>query len=314
MIARFLCCLFVFLFPLFIFAQNPDDSAAKTKQQRQAILIEQILADITNLKLAENRALVFAKVGNLTWKSDEKRARTLFQNAVGELINAQTLAEADKKNAPYQNDLLTGQSTRPQILNIIASRDAELALEYLYKTRPAALLKALSAPPAIKNSKIGNSANNYSYLAQNEMNLEQSFVRMAADQSPERALKLLKESLKKGLSSETLNLLKKLHEKDADAADALVSEIVGKLVQSNFTKENQPDFQNINAATIFLTDFIREKPLTEKVLKFDDGQMRNLADKVVNFYLQQNDRNGYYKRLLDFVDCRKARARKRRKN
>ncbi len=295
MIERFLCCFFLLLFPLFIFAQNSDDDASKTKQQRQAALVEQILGDITNLKLAENRALVYVKVGNLTWKTDEKRARTLFQTSIGELINAQTLAEADKKNAIYQNELLTGQMTRPQILNTIASRDAELALEYLYKTRPAAILKALSAPPAaVKNSKIGNSSNNYSYLAQNEINLEQSFIRMAADQNPERAVKLLKESLKKGLSGETLNLLKKLHEKDADAADALATEIVGKLVQSNFIKENQPDSQAINAAVLFLNEFIREKPATEKGLKFDDSQMRKLADKVVNFYLQQNNRYGYY--------------------
>ncbi len=292
LIARSLFCLLVCVFPIFIFAQDSDETA-KTKQRRQTVLTEQILVDIPNLKLGENRALVYAKLGNIVWKTDEKRARAFFQNAVGELINAQISAEADKKNSGYQIDLMTGQTTRPQILQSIAARDAELALEYLYKTRPEAISKALSIPTA-KNSKISNSSNNYSYLAQNEINLEQGFVRLAADQSPERAVKLLKESLKKGFSNETLNLLKKLHAKDALIADELASEIVGKLHSAGFNSQNPVNYQNINISINFLNEFIREKNPTEKALKFDDSQMRSLADKLISFYLQQNENRGYY--------------------
>ena len=285
---------FLILFiPLLVFAQNTDE-AAKEKERRKNILLEQILSDVPNLKLGENRALVLVKVGNQFWTTDEKRARALFQNAINELINAQTLAEADKKNPASQNDLVNGQTTRPQILNTIASHDAELALVYLLKTRPAAVSKAfsISAPP--KNSKISSSMANQRYLATNEFNLEQQFIRLAADQNPERAIALLKESLKKGVSNETLNLLKKLHEKDAEAANEFTSEIVGKLAQSKFTAENQPDYQNINTVINFLTEFIREKPQTEKSLKFDDSQMRGLADKLISFYLGQSGGYGYY--------------------
>ena len=198
---------FLILFvPLLVFAQNTDE-AAKEKERRKNVLLEQILGDVPNLKLGENRAVVFVKVGNQFWATDEKRARALFQNAINELINAQTFAEADKKNAASQNDLLNGQTTRPQILNTIASRDAELALVYLLKTRPVAVSKAFSIP-APTNSKISSSMANQRYLATNEFNLEQQFIRLAADQSPERAIALLKESLKKGVSNETLNLLK----------------------------------------------------------------------------------------------------------
>jgi len=231
LIARLLFCLLVCGFPVFLFAQN-DAEAAKEKQRRQVLLLDQILSDIPNLKLGENRALVYAKLGNLVWKTDEKRARAFFQSSVNELVNAQISAEADKKNAAYQSDLLTGQSTRSQILQTIAARDAELALEYLYKTRPAAIVKAFSMSTT-KNSKISNNYGNYDYLAQNETNLEQSFVRLAADQNPERAIRLLKDSLKKGFSNETLNLLKKLHEKDAETANEIASEIVGKLIGSS---------------------------------------------------------------------------------
>lgn len=286
----FFFCYFLLSIPLLVFAQN-SDKVAKEKERQKNVLLEQIVGDVPNLKLGENRALVFAKVGYQFWATDEKRARALFQNAIGELINAQTLAEADKKNTNYQNELVTGQTTRPQILNTIASRDAELALEYLFKTRPAAISKAFSSPA---NSKISNSSANYRYLATNEFNLEQSFIRLAADQNPERAATLLKESLKKGVSGETLNLLKKLHAKDAETANELAVEIVGKLIQSKFTAENQPDYQNINVVVVFLTEFIREKTPTEKALKFDDSQMRNLAEKLISFNLRQSGSYGYY--------------------
>ena len=287
MIARSLICLLLLIFPFHVFAQETDD-AAKEKQRRQIVLINQILGDIPTLKLGENRAYADAKVGNLVWKTDEKLARTLFQSAVGELINAQNLAEADTKNANYQYDLLNGQNTRPQILNTIASRDAELALEYLVKTRPPNVSKAL-LNSSVKSSKIKNPNNNYANLVQTETNLEQSFIRLAADQNPERAIKLLKESLKKGLSNETLGLLKKLSAKDAEAADEIASEIVGKLIQKGFNVENQPFSQNAGIAVAFLSEYIREKNQTEKFIKFDSSQMQTLADKLIAYSLQSNN-------------------------
>jgi len=290
--ARFLFSLLICLFPLFAFAQDSDE-AAKTKQHRQTLLLEQIHADIPNLKLGENRALVYAKLGNIVWKTDEKRARKFFQNAASELVNAQITAETDKKNVGYQHDLINGQTVRPQILQSIAARDAELALEYLYKTRPEAIIKAFSMA-TVKTSKISNHSNNYSYLAQNETNLEQGFVRLAADQNPERAIKLLKESLKKGFSEQTLGLLKKLHEKDAEAADEIASEVVGKLIGTNFNPQNSSVYQQLNVTTNFLTEFTRKKGETEKAVKFNESQMRGLADKLISFYLQQNNGRAYF--------------------
>jgi hypothetical protein len=274
-----------------MFAQNADD--AKQRLQHRNMVIEQILADLPNLRLGENRAVVYAKVGNLIWDSDQKRARAFFQNAAGELMNAQMLAESNQKNTTFQNELLTGQSTRPQILNTIAPRDAELALDLLVKTRPSAIVKALSmALP--KNSKISNYSNNFSYLAQNEFNMEQSFVRLAAEQSPNRAATLLKESLTKGLSNETLNLLKKLHEKDPDLAAGLGSEIVDKLIQSKFTIDSQANYQNIQIAINFLSDFIRQRNPGDNSFRFSESEMHTLADKLISYYLDHRDGQASY--------------------
>ena len=81
------------------------------------------------------------------------------------------------------------------------------------------------------------------------------------------------------------------------AAAELAKEVVGKLIQTSFTAENQPDYQTINNATTFLSEFIRQKEQEKnqpgKTLKFDDSQMQNLAGKLISFYLNQGVRYGY---------------------
>jgi hypothetical protein len=61
------------------------------------------------------------------------------------------------------------------------------------------------------------------------------------------------------------------------------------LVQNKFALEGQPNYQNIQIAITFLTDFIREKNPSENTLKFDDSQMHSLADKLISYYLEQGN-------------------------
>jgi hypothetical protein len=273
------------------FAQKEDD-AAKEKLRRQTVLTESIIGDTREFRLAENRAVVLSKIGSRLWETGPKRAGDLFRDAVNELLGAQAAAQAARKSG-YQNELLTGQNTRPQILQNIATRDAEFALQSFYKTRPAAIETAISNSRA-KDSKIRNSGNDV-HLAQAETQLEQTLIRMVAEQSPERAIALLKSALKKGVSSETLNLLKKLFEKDQAAANELAAEIAGQLARKSYmTSSNQPDYTSIQLTTSILTEHIRERPATEKVLLFEASQMRSLAEKLIDFYVERGSQSGYW--------------------
>jgi hypothetical protein len=68
-------------------------------------------------------------------------------------------------------------------------------LSSLYRTRPTAVQKALSQGSA--NTKINSSSSNFAQLAQQEITLEQRFIRILAEQKPERSIAFLKESIKK---------------------------------------------------------------------------------------------------------------------
>ena len=81
---------------LAVWSQPADDEAVKEKQRKFAVLIDQVLSELPNLRLAENRAFLNAKVGNILWDGDERRARALFNDAVSELLNAQQEAAQSK--------------------------------------------------------------------------------------------------------------------------------------------------------------------------------------------------------------------------
>ena len=135
---RLLVITILFLFSFSLFAQDAENAE---KQKRLQKFAEEILTDAKNLKLPENRAIVLAQVGSHLWQTDRERAEKLFRESINELINAQNEAEnEDDQDYTFQG-LLYGQSPRVSILNLIAGRDAELALELQLKSRPASLLK-----------------------------------------------------------------------------------------------------------------------------------------------------------------------------
>ena len=280
------CFILLSLLSISIRAQDPDKKESENAQ-RQRFITSQIIADVPNLRLGENRAFVYAKLGTLACKSVPKDVQPLFQRAVNELIGAQEQTESSPKRPSLQNELGLIQNSRTQILNLIASCDAGFALDALYRTRSAAITKAI-AVSAANNPRTGNDG-----AAQNELNLEQTLMRQAAAQDPERAVKLLNDALKKGISSETLELLTQLSQKDPAAAQAAASDVMDKLVRSKFLLENQPNYQQIGTATNFLNTYINSDS-SNQALKFDDSQIRQLANNLVSFYLQQSERYGTY--------------------
>ncbi len=272
---RFLFVFALLVFPFSVFAQKDDEEAAKEKLRRETTLLEQILTDAKNLRLAENRAFVFAKAANALWQTDEKRARSLFQNAVSDLIVAQTEAEAEKGNKQHLNNLIYGQSPRWEILQTIGARDAEFALDAMTKTRPAKMAQAIA-------NFTGERQTSSQQYAGNEIQNEQRLIALAAEQNPQRAVKLLRESMKKDVSYETLNLLRKIFQKDADKANELAEEVAQKILNTVYNEDNQ----DTSILQNFLNELGRKNTDETPVLKVSEQTLRSLAEKYAKFLLR----------------------------
>jgi hypothetical protein len=274
------------------FAQGSQQDEAefeKAKALKLAKLIAAIEEDASQLRLPENRAFINSKIAAILWSTDEERARSLFRTAVTDLIAAQNAAEASKNRGIYY-DLLQSQSLRPQIINAIANHDPQLALDSLRRSRPSAVERALAEPAP--DAKIGTSGNN-SHLAQQEINLEQRLIRLASERNPERAVAMLRDSVKKKLSSETLATLQRLYQLDPTAANELARDVVARIASSDFFKNNNLNYGVLNLSNSIISEFLRERGPDEKALRFEESGVRRLAEKVIGTYLEHAVKIGW---------------------
>ncbi len=278
---KFLLFSLVLLLSFNAFAQDSDD-ALKKKRERELKLLEQILAEAKNLRLPENRAIVFARAGNALWQTDEKRARKLFSDAIAETINAQLDVQNERGNKQYFQNLIYGQTPRIDIINLIGSRDPELALEFLAKSRPPAIAEAM------QNSE-NNPGSMIQQFVRNEITAEQRLIGLAAEQNPQAAVKRVRESIKKGVSYETLNLLRKIYAKDPQTADELAAELAESFLSINVSK----NYQTAETVGYFIAEMGRPRTADEKALRISDDLLRRLVVKMTDEWLNPNNPQPY---------------------
>ena len=293
----FLTSTFLFLCSLAIGQTEPaaTPDAEKEKKQKEidekvVQMLHQAIGDAPTLRLPQNRAIVYAMAGDLYWKYDEKRSRDLFRSAANEILALNAESEKEKRESadaffefPDFND------TRSQVLPLVAKNDADLALELLIQTRSSALAEAIlkaSAPDAKAEGGMF-SYNPDKLRVSQEIALEQRFALLAADENPDKAIKLIKESLAKGVSYSVLQLLQKLNKKDEKKATELASEVIRKLIDTDLAKKSD----EMQVAIGFLqfatrTDAAPNPNAKEKPFKFTEIQAKDLATKLANTFLQ----------------------------
>lgn len=268
--------------------QEEKMAAQKEIEKRVVEMLDQVASDASTLKLAQNRALVFAMAGDLYWKFDEKRARDLFRNSGNEMMTANTDAEKEKKETddPYAAMFDFGPDPRGSILPLIAKHDADLALEIMAQTRSAKLIEAM-AKATLPNAKEQNyfDFNPDQYKVRQEIALEQRFAVLAAEQNPDKAIKLIKDSLAKGVSYNVRSLLEKLFEKDKKKAQSLADDVVAKIVDTDLSKkvdDLQTAVQFLQGAT---NPNVPKTPAKPK-FSFSDQNLKDIANKLANTFLQ----------------------------
>lgn len=206
-------------------------------------ILDQTIADAGGLRLHQNRAVAYAMAGDLYWKFDDKRARDLFRSAAGEIVAHNLEVEREKLESAgsdpymYVYEFVDPNDVRPEVLPMIAARDAGLALELLAQTRSSALAAAMAraGEPGIQGGDFGT-FNPTTQRVSQEVALEQRLLMMAAGDDPEKTAALIKESMGRGVSYNILPLLQKLHKKDAKKALDLGAEVLSKLAASDLAK------------------------------------------------------------------------------
>ena len=194
----------------------------KELEQKTFALLEEVITGAATLRLPENRVIVQASAADLLWQRDEKRARALFKSALDNLIEA--ARQFTGKPSPEQTRAyFAHQQQRSELLQTVARRDPELALEMLRMSR--------TEPPLRQATS--------SQRFHEEASMEHALAMQVAATDPKRALRMAEESLSKGFSLEILNLLTRLNDKDKEMASRFASDIISKLRSENLSTNNE---------------------------------------------------------------------------
>jgi hypothetical protein len=202
----------------------PPDDKTKTEQaaraaalERKALaLLDEVGEDARGLKLAENRVRVQVATADMLWQHDEKRAREIINDALMSLASVTSSISPDDPRGEQQSQEIA--NLRREIMQTIAPRDPQLALDFLRATRPP-----LPSQPA---------PGNY-YQTDPELALEASLAEQVAARDPKQALRFAEETLSRGVSTQITSVLERLRYTNAEDAARLASEIARKLRSTN---------------------------------------------------------------------------------
>jgi hypothetical protein len=179
-------------------------------------LVETLAEQVLNLHASANRIRAESEVADLLWVRDEKRARTLFAAAVSQLTNQ--ISELDYGDPEVYTEMTRINNSRQELVMRIAPHDGEMAVDALNRTR-------------FQDNNRSRYGGNWT--ANSEANLEILLANIIAARNTEAALKLARSSLSRGVSGSLISFLPSLYKKDAQSAQALYDEIVGRIKDDN---------------------------------------------------------------------------------
>jgi hypothetical protein len=196
-------------------AQGEKSLAGLEKKIKENL--EAAAAESATLKIPENRAFLYFRIADLLWDFDEQGARALIEesrSAISRLVSAPDYNPSNSQSGYYHQNL------RTEIVEALARRDPQLALDFMRGTRPV-------APP-------GDTAKQ---AADAEVGLEQQLAFKIAENDPARAMRMAEESLDKGFSYQLNQLIEAVAAKDPEAAKKLAGKIFDKLKSTDLTKD-----------------------------------------------------------------------------
>ena len=201
--------------------------------------------------------------GQLLWEPDQKRATKFLTDAANGV--KELLASVDASDPKYPERYSYIGLMRFEMARVLAQRDPEAALSFLYSTVP---------PP--------NPYSNQREQLSQESNLELSIANLIMQKDPNRALQIARKSLKSRLSVSLLNTVSTLRRQNPDLAAELAGEIASRVL-------NEKLLRNLEAANLAMgllrSGVIPGKTVAsanqQKTKLLTDAQYRDLVQKAV---------------------------------
>lgn len=220
--------------------KKPTEAEEKLRKEAVAFLRE-TLADVNSMRSLENRISFNSELAGLMWFHDEREARSMYLGAIGQFkdliaryetrMNELGTPSEDEESGMPAGPFIFDPSERTKLLRkfavvmgvrqalalSMAEHDPELAYNFYYDSL------SMIANPALKQEADSR-----------DSGFEAQLLAQLADKHPEKAAKFGKVALEKGFSYQHLDVLKKLHAKDADAGREFALSILSVIKDKKF--------------------------------------------------------------------------------
>jgi hypothetical protein len=194
-------------------ATDEEIRAQKNESTRKAkglALLIETAPRLEQFRRPENRVEMQLEAAQLIWPSDEKQAQKLVAQAM-ETVKQVIAQEGDPELESDHEQL--GMKLRTEVIRALAPHDPEAALKFFRATR-----QSVEVPSPMPYGQTDP-----------EITLESTLVNQVIAADPKRAYELAKDMLNRSFSSQLIETLNRLAQKDHDLASSLANAMAKRI-------------------------------------------------------------------------------------
>jgi hypothetical protein len=281
--------------------QSAQPSAADKKLDNEKAAVEllrETMTEVGQLRTPENRISFTSELASLMWFHDPKEARSMYGTVITDFKQLLMQIDADA-NAPVIPDddaigpslfgptsskaerkLRVAMSVRQAIAMSIAEHDGELAFTFYYDT------KNLIANP--KLARFATDGDKY---------FEAQLIQQIAKSDPAKAVDYGKQSLKAGVTSMHIELLKAIYAKNADKGIEY-----GQAVLDRSKSDPVESFAIGNLLSFGDKTYAESEKSPPKKPVYTKDELRQIAEILAKRILDSEDEDTYGGAARVYVD------------
>jgi len=190
-----------------------------TRKSKGLALLVETAQHLDQYRRPENRVEMQLEAAQLLWPSDEKQAQKLMAQAM-ETVKEFIAQPVDPESE--NDDSQLGMKLRAEVIRVLASHDPEAALLFLRATRQP--VETPSAPYGEVDP---------------EITLEATLVNQVIATDPKRAFELAQDMLNRSCSSQLIEILNRLTQKDQELANRLARAMARRIQSQDLIKTRE---------------------------------------------------------------------------
>ncbi|MGB7200990.1 MAG: hypothetical protein WBD16_01845 [Pyrinomonadaceae bacterium] len=275
-------------------APKPDENAAKLEKEAVEFLRE-TSAEVGRLRTAENRISFSAELAGLMWFHDDKEARAMYGNVVSDF--KQLLAQLDAQmNMPVVDD--DDMNSGGFLFGGYGKSKAERKLRIAMAVRQQIAMSLAEHAPDLAYNFYYDSINLITNAAfrkeieQTDKSFESRLLTQIAESDAAKAVDYGKESVKRGLNMNHIELLKKVYAKDVDKGIELGAAILSRLKSETKSLENIYFYSRL--LSFGSTNFEASKKPGGKKAIYSQTDLRDIAEQVAQLALSDSEESNLY--------------------